>query len=494
MKWFRLTTIFMLMLGISSQVFAQTVCRDATGTTIPCPTATPDAGNNDRGRHDIPDDTDGDGTADPLDACPTEPGDGANSGCPPGTDPNNPGSSAVPPFSPPLLSNSACYVTSNGDYLARVRVAPDVATEHIGNLNPGQIYPAIGVVMENGQSWIKLAGEFEHLNYEMWGGTDGYVSDSVVHKSNCPELDSYDMRAVRPVSPLCHLTVGYDAPIWGEGAFVTAGHSITYASFWFAAEPGEPIPEGTASSGVIFLANFIILDDPLLQVAVAPDAALFAEASNAEYAGDYNWPTMYGGIQSGDKTLYRLSPPYNTGACGPIVGIDDFVAAGGVIPQTLEAFRDCNGNGIDDLDEFWPPDCFELTTETTGQSGALARLSVIHHDGNDEPESEEGVDWIEICVWLEVHEAGVYEEYCYEYYPPEGCIFVQGAEAGMWELDCDPVSLNPDLFPIAIGFPLLQQAQNTAGYELDDADIAANDMMCPDGWIYIPSTKEFDCA
>lgn len=183
-----------------------------------------------------PVDRDGDGVPDNDDRCPDEAGIVDNGGCPmPET-----------PFNPPLLPNDACYVTASGDFMARVRLFPGMVEEHIGNLTAGVIYPAQGIVNTSEGQWIRLSGEFQHLNYEMWGGNDGYVSDAVVNHSGCPTIDepisTVDDFQV-PQFNLCHLTVGFDSTTWSNNPQVP---NYTYASFWFAVSPGATIPVGAS--------------------------------------------------------------------------------------------------------------------------------------------------------------------------------------------------------------------------------------------------------
>jgi len=258
-------------------------------------------------------DRDGDGVPDSDDRCPDDAGTVDNGGCP---------EPVTPPFTPPLLSNDACFVTTSGDFQARVRVLPGLEEEHIGDLLPGVIYPAQGIVNTSDGAWIKLDGEFQHLNYEMWGGTDGYVSDSVVNHSDCPTIDEPistvdDFQA--PQLQLCHLTVGYDSTTWSEAPEVP---DYVYASFWFAAAPGEDIPAGTAAWGVIYVAPYITLEDSNNVVAAATDPAIMQAALDSDYAGAFNWPTENGAIVSGSQTLYRLTGAAG-GNCGEIIG-DDF--------------------------------------------------------------------------------------------------------------------------------------------------------------------------
>lgn len=299
-------------------------------------------------------DTDGDGLPDSADQCPTVFGPRENGGCPtenpppreepgpndpPSNDPptNPPGSppSNPPPFNPPVLPTDGCYITPFGDYSVNVRESADVSAALLGHLLPGVVYAAEGYVTVDASVW------FVTTSYENSTGTAGYAAGNFLLSSNCGEWVSVGTEpetgggrgtpprgftSVPPEPPtLCHFSVGFDSPTWSEDPEVP---SVTYAAFYFESEPGVPILAGTPVWGVIYVADFITLPDAEGSTAVAPNPALYEEALNSEYAGAYNWPTLAGGIQSGDVTLYRLTTQ-NEGACGPIVGIDDFTFGGG---------------------------------------------------------------------------------------------------------------------------------------------------------------------
>lgn len=178
-----LLTIFILMLGISSQVSAQsTFDTDGDGTPNTndlCPNDPGPRTNNgcplpsdNEGTHDIPDDTDGDGTADPLDACPTVPGDGANSGCPPGTDPNNPGGDETPVTSPTFELGVApfsddCIVSPMGSQGVNMRIAPNPTADVFHVLQANEWATVLAIAYE-GNSPLKAEHEFGDGPYEPW--------------------------------------------------------------------------------------------------------------------------------------------------------------------------------------------------------------------------------------------------------------------------------------------------------------------------------------
>ena len=120
---------------------------------------------------------------------------------------------------------------------------------------------------------------------------------------------------VRPAS-LCYVAVGFDSAIWASSPWEK---TRTTAIFWFAAHPGTPIEEGTTIWGLAYTADPTQFSDWTNVVAVTSSQTVFDEAMASETPGVYNYPTMEGGVRSGDVTLYRLTDDTEAGACGPIV-------------------------------------------------------------------------------------------------------------------------------------------------------------------------------
>jgi|GEM_PF-2109134 len=554
------------------------------------------SGSNDSDPVDNPNqDSDGDGLSDKDDRCPKDGGPTWTGGCPedenPPTvpDPNDvPNPTDDDPFVPPAFPSDGCYVTPNGNYNVNVRKASDVTSLQIGFLLSGVVYKSDGYNTVGADTWFVVN------QYEGSTGDIGYAFGSVLLSSGCDESvaggdnNAPDGLTDLPDTPLCHLSVGYDSPTWSNDPQVP---SYTYAAFWFAVEPGQPIPAGTPAWGVIYVADFITLPDSDNVIAIAPDAGLFAEASNAPYAGLYNWPTMNGGIQSGDKKLFRLSPPYNSGACGPIVDIDDFTtvpdvpdagkanihlpinefactvetpfnwvfafnfAPGEIIPEGTHPIAILNGDHDiagnvnlwttsmkllgDHLYEYISYEGWAELPRTGGDcgwTGDPARLASIgrnnmkqlgialhsyfdsdrggsdllifnNGDGSDfdnddgdldlylvnAPGGDNAHEWpwqvglvmtfdetppsghnnmAEYCVYLEVHEAGVFEEVCYQVEVPLGCTLV-AQEAGVYKIVCiDDISIN--------------ESDPIPGWDGDDADIDLAWEYCPEGWDVLP--------
>lgn len=637
MKRFTFLSIVLLLLtvGISGQLYAQGGSvivappnnPDTDGDGLPdsddqcpnkkgprenrgCPTG--GSSDNDSGSDDPVDDptndSDGDGLSDPDDQCPHAGGPTWTGGCPEDDvpPPSQPDPNDVPdpgrddPFIPPVFPSDGCYVTPNGNFSVNVRKATDVTALQLGYLLPGVVYKSDGYMTVGADNWFVMN------EYENNADDTGYAFGGVLLSSGCDQSigsgvePAADDVTARPSTPLCHLTVGYDSPTWSNDPAVP---SYTYAAFWFAMEPGQPIPAGTQAWGVIYVADFITLPDHNNIVAIAPDAALFAEASNSPYAGFYNWPTMHGGIQSGDTQLFRLSPPYNSGACGPIVGIDDFAPAPdvpddgvGVIQPSINEFA-CTMetpfnwvfafnyapdqvvpagthpiailNGDHEIagdvnlwttsmkllgDKHYEYISYEGWAELPrtggdcGWSGDHASVAVLGHnnfkqigiavhtyhdagqDGNDllivnngdgsdfleddgdldlylvnAPGGDNDPDWpwqvgvlivfgeevptrntntVEYCIYLEVQEAGVFEEVCYEVEVPLGCTLV-AQEAGVYKLVCiddlqnDGESDDETIDTLSIGDQGETRKEDAAWWA------TVLDLACPGGWSYI---------
>jgi len=392
-------------------------------------------------------DSDGDGLSDPDDRCPTEGGPTWTGGCPedvpPPTvpDPNDIPDPNDDPFIPPIFPSDGCYVASSGNYSVNVRKATDVTALQLGFLLPSVVYKSEGYITVGADNWFVMN------EYENSTGDTGYAFGGVLLSSGCDKSvgsgaeSAADDFAIPPKTPLCYMSVGYDSATWGENPEIP---SYTFAALWFALEPGQPIPAGTKAWGVIYLADFVTLPDHNNIVAITSDAALFEEASNAPFAGAYNWPTMNGGIQSGDKQLFRLSPPYESGGCGPIVGIDDFATA-----------PDAPDNGI----------------------------GVVIVFNNDEAPTRNN-NTAEYCIYLEVQEAGVFEEVCYEVEVPLGCTLV-AQEAGVYKLVCIDDLQNggtggdDSINNMSIGDQGETRKEDAGWWE------TVLDLACPGGWSFI---------
>lgn len=310
-----------------------------------------DSSDNPSGGENPDGDRDGDGLSDKDDQCPDAGGPTWNGGCPeddPGRDdipPSVPDPNDPPPFQPPVLPGDACYVTPSINNNINVRKAANLGADIIGFLMPGVIYEAQGIATNGADTWYAL------VTYAGSTGTVGYASATVVVATwDCPIVEeppigtsvdpATDDFAIEDDNPevLCFLSVGFDAPTWAENPEMT---SIHYASFYFESEPGEPLPAGTQAWGVISVEDFITLPDSSNIFAVASNPQVFEAALNSGTPNLYNWPTLAGGIRSGDTILYRLTddigePGTDSGRCGPIVGeIDDFAVTPSTSGQSI---------------------------------------------------------------------------------------------------------------------------------------------------------------
>lgn len=411
-------------------------------------------------------DTDGDGLNDDVDQCPTVPGLVDNNGCPPSSpnpDPNNPPSSnpnpndpstgdpdrrdndgdgidndnddcideagtvanngcpetARPPFQPPFLPTDACFVTPAGEYNVRVRNIASLDGNHVGNLLPGIIYPALGLVESADGIWVKMEDDFQHLNFEMTIGTNGYIFDDVVNHSNCPTLES-DVAV-------------FQVPIDGLACTITTVFSWEFA---FNASEGEVIPLGTQAQAIL---NGDTLNYGDVSQWVAETHILGDETVEYMTYGTLGNP----GYQSFPRT---------GGTCGRI---GDSTARHLVFPlPTPEG--ETEGDIFEDngeLDLFlvnvpgggFPPPEFPWQVGWVMSGG---------DDGN-------GSDTVEICYYAELYEVGVYNEVCVEIEIPEGCVLLQ-PEAGVYIIECeeDIVRVNP-LFGDAPMLDLRANRENT---------------------------------
>ncbi|MBL8133163.1 MAG: hypothetical protein JNL42_14980 [Anaerolineae bacterium] len=504
----RLLTLLMLLSLMGTQIsVAQIIIVPPTATPAP------------------PADSDGDGLPDTRDRCPTVPGPLENMGCPVQNPPNNPpeqppvnnppGESAPvtpevitpPPFVPPTLPIDGCYVTPSANARVNVRSTADLNAAIIGSLLPGVIYAAEGYVMNGTDVWFRLS------NYQGSSGTPGYSSRSVLLHTNCPplpgdaaggQLGVEGLVGNPPDQPiLCHLSVGFDAATWG------GEDSAVYGAFWFAAEAGTPIAVGTPVWGVIFLDAFLTLPDSFLQfhdadsaVAVASSQANVQAAAAAGIgdAANMGWPTANGGISNGVTTLYRLSDDDNSGACGPIVGLDGLVSVGGNLPGSGSCLVRAINHGVVVL--AWARVDGGSGASSTSTDDVIVDGRIITGEnpalncdpdpgtsspfdlvvGKPDPSSadtftlnytkvkievnparldldlretqlgglrggEDGGMVVEYCVYVELYEVGVFNEVCYEIEIPAGCV-LSTSEAGVYTVVCEEegvVHLNPAL-------------------------------------------------
>jgi hypothetical protein len=309
-------------------------CPEGDGSTCGGNGSGGNSGDNSGGNQATAD-TDGDGLDDPNDQCPTVLGTADNNGCPGGTEEPCPEQASTPscePTEPPRFPTDRCYVATAGRQDVNVRSELSLAADILGVLSAGNIYEAEIVLGENDEPWARLLDTSTIvLAHPADAGKEGYALLAALIFGNCPipTVPGNDALGqdgmgdfVMEDTPLCYMALGFDADIWGAEGM----QNVIYAYFWFASNPGLPIPEGTVNAGVIMIEEFIDFPNPESAYAVATDPSYFEEAQNAAYPGDYLWPTLAGGIQSGDLILPRIVEEVGiegdgTGRCGPIVPV-----------------------------------------------------------------------------------------------------------------------------------------------------------------------------
>lgn len=162
--------------------------------------------------------------------------------------------------------------------------------------------------------------------------------------------------------------------------------------------------------------------------------------------GDYrvnlrNTPDFEGEI------IARLLP----GVVYPAAG---YIIVDGEIWFLFPELADSNGDGAYGSRSvlFASAACPQLDETALLPAVQAAREAVVVRT-NDVPSN--GNPTIEYCVYLEVQEAGVFQEVCYEVEIPEGCV-VTSNEAGVFTVDCGPgpVTVNPRFDDIPDGFQI----------------------------------------
>ncbi|MBZ0307216.1 MAG: hypothetical protein K8I82_14200, partial [Anaerolineae bacterium] len=227
-----------------------------------------------------------------------------------------------------------CYLTPNGDHRVFVRSQPDFEAEILGRIIQGAVYEADGFLLIDSEMWFVLT------NFPGGTGTPGYVSGSVLNASaGCAEIPQGTDSSINDLTAeLCTVVTGFDAGIWASDP---AMPSVSYGTFVFAAAPGTSIPAGTQPIAVYNILHNLLQYNYLPEnwTAFATDAGLMDAAYNADYAGDYNWPTPNGYLihenfmtpyaEFVETKFYRLSGEFG-GNCGPIMGsIDDLTQGNG---------------------------------------------------------------------------------------------------------------------------------------------------------------------
>lgn len=102
-------------------------------------------------------DSDGDGVLDANDACPTVQGPADNNGCPASAPPSGPSPTPVPAVTlPELPTAGACMVATLDAGFVNIRQEPTTDAAIVGQLDPQQLYPAIG--RNEDFTWYQING------------------------------------------------------------------------------------------------------------------------------------------------------------------------------------------------------------------------------------------------------------------------------------------------------------------------------------------------
>ena len=406
-----------------------------------------------------PPDSDGDGTADPLDRCPDEPGDGANYGCPEGRDGSE--QTASSPEQPTINliampTDGECVVSPKGTSHVNIRAYPLVGAPVVGTLEVNEIAEVLAILHDG-----TVRAETEHATNELgpmllppqpdpdddfptWAliqdsNTDviGWVAEAVVRfGGDCSEFEKPDTDEpylaikLKPAFVSSYQTGGnaaadsnHDKWInllsieWGEGE----DNPFMIDILVIPTDGGDPIPMD------LFSLNFT----PIKYEYNPSTGGMSLTFGQEEYG-----PTIKSN-DDGTKTVeYCVYEEVHE------VGVFEEVCYEIEIPEGCELVSaetgvytlDCDGDeitvnpAIQGMDMLSSPDFENVVFPKTGDDGTTT---------------------VEYCIYQEVHEAGVFEEVCYEIEIPEGCELVS-AEAGVYTLDCedDEITVNPNLLGV----------------------------------------------
>ena len=376
---------------------------------------------------------------------------------------------APPAFEPPALPRDGCYVTPTTNSNVNVRKAPDLGADVIGQLFPGKIYQARGYVMQGTDIWFVLD------TYEGAAGLIGYGSRSVLRASDCREIRIVDPIVGAPgefpwqisvatgetdepgptTLEYCVLQQVGEVGIWKEVCYeieIPEGCVVMSSEAGvFTIDCGEgevsvnplfdDLPDGGLQIPVPYEEIGLVL-----QIAYGPgnddnttvveycvyeeveEAGVFKEVCYEIEVPEGCWlESAEAGVfvtkcrpEIGGEANFTLNLP------GP--GADDSDSELGLVvrhdnpnpPRVLMpatgrsngTFRDCNNNGINDLDEFLPPVCTpSLTIGSDGSEtakedpawwdevgplicgGDYLYSTTIDEDGDEVVSSFECVDW-----------------------------------------------------------------------------------------------------
>lgn len=410
-----LLLILVMSLASAASVFAFTGGSDQPSQVIaPNPTPKPTT----------PPDSDGDGLPDSDDLCPNQPGPRENRGCPlPATDTDGDG---IPdtddqcPRRPGPRDNRGCPTSDKeGDGGTQPEVTPGTAPDSDGDGVP-----------DSSDRCPNVAGTAANNGCPPFTPpplpTDGcYVTPNGDFAVNVRE-DTDGSSAV-----LGFLLAGT--------VYKADGYIMVGTDMWFV------MPDYENYAGMMGYASRDVL--------LASNCGEMAHAAarvqnNLKQLGlaIHNYPTLDIVCSDDERTVLRL-PDQDTA--------DDLTAVepcdGPVNPFDLVIDHDTESG-----EETYLAVKLENVQITSYQIGVLDNnavglildLRATGWDDDDFPQpqpNDDGTTTVEYCVYLEVKEAGVFEEVCYEVEIPENCVLTT-AEAGVYTVECEgegTVELNP---------------------------------------------------
>ena len=374
-----------------------------------------------------PPDSDGDGTADPLDQCPMTPGDGANYGCPEGqTNDDAPQTIELVP----MPSAGDCVASPNGTFNANMRELPEPGANILGILAMNEMGKVWGVVFPQGQTdaWYLIEG----LNTTGWvngnvlrfgGDCSDYTFDngSIVMGSNTVEATLCEI--LNPEVGVYIVNCNPTTPETDED-----DNTVTYCVIELGDEAGMyeencyeiEIPEGC----VLLQPEYGVY---ILDCEETPDAYLKLGNQGGEMPEyDPELPLQSIDVPEGETVEICMIVQ------GAEAGMYEEVCFEFEIPEGCVLLQPEYGVYILDCEEV-----IDQVQTLVGSNGNASAAMMGKVDNNE---------YFTYCVIELGDEAGMYEEVCYTIIVPDGCTVVS-PEVGIYILDCeeDNVPVNPQL-------------------------------------------------
>ncbi len=305
----------LLMPMTASAQSGDPVCRDAAGGIIPCPDDNPGGGQSDPNPpNNGPVDSDGDGTADDVDACPTEGGHSANNGCPVSTT----GGSIPPTVTPagpeditslPALpqNSNLCYVATATSEGVNLRAEPSLTAEILTVISPQDQFVIWYGIQNSEGLWYRVEG----VNAEQWSG---YAFSTTMRKT--AECD--DILEIMVVVPLpLDFSLDLTAPPEDDAAlkYKLKDVLISSATDGNSNDEGTPLFEGPDGFAMcLYHADYgAIICDPHPDGVVDPAADQSSDPINPQSLGlcfyhpDYGYVACKHTIDDGSGRLGQMS-------------------------------------------------------------------------------------------------------------------------------------------------------------------------------------------